>query len=442
MSRLRRDSPLWAAARVAAVTTAIAAVLYAFAAVGIVLLVRDDLTRRVDAALGGQLHFLQSRPLTTLELTQGRFGGGGFQREAIGATSVWIVYPDGRVASSPNSVALPAAYRHVLGPQSATIDGYGYRLVGGPLDTGWLVLGASTYYVDYTTRVLVIEALIVALPVLALVFGAALAIGRWSAAPIDRARRRLLEFTADASHELRTPLQVIDAEVSLALLQERSAVSYRGTIENIARESGRLRRLVEALLWLARFDALPSRPQAEVVDVARRAADAVERFRAPADRKRQRLALVEEGVEPARLLAPAEWIDRLLGVLIDNACRYTPEGGTVRVVVEKRDGHVTLRVEDSGPGIPAEERDRVFERFHRLENDGRGSGLGLSIAAAVVQATRGRWRVGESPEGGASLSVTWAAAGPSREQLESGTLPTGPTKTSLGRPGSSRPSGL
>jgi signal transduction histidine kinase len=415
VSRFRRDSPLWAAARVAAVATAVAAVLYGLAAAGIVVLVLNIVTQQLDGALASQLHYLQERPLLALDRAEGRVGGGS--RNA--STALWIVYPDGHVQASPTSPALPERYRHVEAATQVTIDGYGFRLAGGALGNGWLVLGTSTDPIDYVARALIFEVLVIAVPVLVLVFLSALAIGRWSAAPIDRARRRLLQFTADASHELRTPLQVIEAEVSLALLQQRNASSYRETIENISKESGRLRRLVDDLLWLARFDALPSRPRAEVVDLGEMAADAVERFRAPAEKRRQRLVLEAARAAPALLLAPSEWIDRLLGVLIDNACRYTPEGGVIRVGVEASDGQVTVRVEDSGPGIPAADRERVFERFHRLENDGRGSGLGLSIAGAVVQATRGRWRVGESAEKGASMAVTWPAARPPREPAAS-----------------------
>jgi signal transduction histidine kinase len=421
--RLRRDSPLWAAARVAAVATAIAAVLYAVAAFGIVVLVLSTLTQRVDGALADQLRYFQDRPLAAVNRAQGAAGVGNGPRDPFSASALWIVYADGQVRASPTSPPLPDRYRHVEAPTAVTIQGYGYRLVGGPLGSGWLVLGTSSAYIDFTARALIFELLVVAIPVLVLVFLSALAIGRWSAAPIDRARRRLLEFTADASHELRTPLQVIEAEVSLALLVQRSAPSYRETIENISRESRRLRHLVDDLLWLARFDNLPGRPRAEVVDVGRLAGDAVERFRAPAERKHQRLSLEAGRAGQALVLAPPDWIDRLLGVLLDNACRYTPEGGWIRVAVEPRDGQVMLQVEDSGPGIPADQRQRVFERFHRLNEDGRGSGLGLSIAAAVVQATRGRWRLGESPEKGASMAVSWPAVRGSREAVAAGTEP-------------------
>jgi signal transduction histidine kinase len=421
--RPRRNSPLWVAARVAAVATAIAAVLYALAAFGIVLLVLNTLTQQVDGALAAQLQFYQERPLAAVNRVQGLSGAGNSPRDTVYASAIWIVYPDGQVQASPTSPTLPERYRHAGAPAAATIQGEGYRLMGGPLGSGWLVLGTSTYYIDFTVRALTFEILVGAVPVLLVVFLSALAIGRWSAAPIDRARRRLLDLTADASHELRTPLQVIEAEVSLALLMQRGASSYRETIENISRESRRLRHLVDDLLWLARFDNVPGRPRAEVVDVGRLAADAVERFRAPAEQKGQRLSLEAGRAGQALVVAPPDWIDRLLGVLIDNACRYTPAGGSVRVAVEPREGQVTLRVEDSGPGIPADQRERVFERFHRLNDDGRGSGLGLSIAGAVVQATRGRWRLGESPEKGASMAVSWQAVRGAREAVAGGTEP-------------------
>ncbi len=106
--------------------------------------------------------------------------------------------------------------------------------------------------------------------------------------------------------------------------------------------------------------------------------------------------------------APPEWLDRLLGVLLDNACRYTPPDGTVDVRVGRRDGRVRLAVEDSGPGIPAGERAHIFDRFRRASDAPGGSGLGLAIADAVVRGSGGRWEVGTSPSGGASMAVTWS----------------------------------
>jgi signal transduction histidine kinase len=114
-------------------------------------------------------------------------------------------------------------------------------------------------------------------------------------------------------------------------------------------------------------------------------------------------------VEPVSTMisAPPEWLDRLLGVLVDNACRYTPAGGTVDVRVGRQDNRVRLAVEDSGPGIAPQERSHIFDRFRRASETPGGSGLGLAIAAAVVGSSGGRWDVGTSVAGGASMAVSW-----------------------------------
>jgi signal transduction histidine kinase len=215
-----------------------------------------------------------------------------------------------------------------------------------------------------------------------------------------------MEFTADASHELRTPLSVIEATTTLALSRDRDATWYRTAFVRVHAESGRIRRLVEDLLWLARFDATRGQPDAEPVDVAVLAEQAADRFTSLAEARGLSLSL-DSGPEPAVVTAPPEWLDRLLGVLLDNACKYSGPSGTVEVVVRTEGNRVRLKVDDSGPGIPPEERKRIFDRFHRATQQSGGAGLGLAIADAVVRATNGRWNVGGSAAGGASMSVTW-----------------------------------
>ena len=101
---------------------------------------------------------------------------------------------------------------------------------------------------------------------------------------------------------------------------------------------------------------------------------------------------------------------RLVGVLVDNATKYAPPGGAVAVRVAAGGGRVRLVVDDTGPGIPLEQRARIFDRFHRATDEQGGAGLGLAIADAVVRATGGRWTVGDAPGGGARLAVTWPRA--------------------------------
>jgi signal transduction histidine kinase len=258
------------------------------------------------------------------------------------------------------------------------------------------------------------------------VFLGAMAIGRRVAAPIEEARRRQMEFTADASHELRTPLSVIEATTTLALSRDRDTRWYRLAFQRIHVESDRIRRLVEDLLWLARLDATREQSNAEPVDVGVLAEQAVDRFRTRAEARDLSLSLDVAG-EGVVITTPPEWLDRLLGVLLDNACKYSAVGGTVVVRVAQEggrgalphgargrgalphgaSGRVRLLVDDSGPGIPAEERPRIFDRFHRATDGAGGAGLGLAIADAIVRATGGRWDVGTSEQGGARMSVTW-----------------------------------
>ncbi len=324
-------------------------------------------------------------------------------------TYVWLVSPDRPVTRlSAGAPQLPAAsvpadrstLTAQLGPGTFRLDTARY---GGAL----LVAGQSLAEQDH------IEALLgggeaLAAPVLLLaVFIGSLVIGLRALTPVEQSRRRQLEFTADASHELRTPLSVISAETSIALGGQRKAADYRSALGRIQNESERLRRIVEDLLWLARFDSQPPPPGSEPLDLATIAAGCADRFGGVASSQAIDIEVDGEGSEPAWISAPPEWIDRLAGVLADNACRYAGPGGTVRIGVGQRAGRVTLTVEDSGPGVPARDRDRLFDRFHRATEQGGGAGLGLAIADSIVRSTGGQWRIGDSALGGALFSVSW-----------------------------------
>jgi signal transduction histidine kinase len=193
----------------------------------------------------------------------------------------------------------------------------------------------------------------------------------------------------------------------LALNVKRSAPEYRRALEQIAGESKRLRHIVEDLLWLARLDSLPSAPPTGAVDLASVVSVCADRFRAIGDRRRITITVTEKGVVPPIVFAPAEWLDRLVSVLLDNACRYANDKGQVAVTVSAEDERVVLVVDDSGPGISAADRERIFQRFHRASDVPGGAGLGLSIADAVVRATAGDWTVTTAPLGGARIAVSW-----------------------------------
>jgi signal transduction histidine kinase len=391
--------------RVALAATGLVGVAYLLVAIAVVAIFTQNQVQQIDAQL-------------THSLSYGGPTGGDEPYEGPppnhpGGLPVlaWIVLTDGRVVPDRNNpVSLPASYWKVTSPVTATIDGLDIRLAGfTAADGDRLVLGQSLQPL-YDSRGTIVSAEVLIAPLLlAIVFLGAVAIGRRVATPIEVARRRQLEFTADASHELRTPLSVIEAHTSLALQQERSNEWYRTAFGRVDRESKRMHRLVDDLLWLARFDATQAAPRSEPVDLAALAGQTIDRFSAVAETRRLHLSVEATG-DGLVINAPPEWLDRLLGVLVDNACKYSPDGGTVGVTIAAHGGRVSLTVDDAGPGIPATERDRIFDRFHRATDAGAGAGLGLAIADAIVRATHGRWAVGESPAGGARMSVSWPPA--------------------------------
>jgi len=322
---------------------------------------------------------------------------------------VWRLNTSGQVVqSSSNSPPYPTGLS-VSGPTTARIAGTDFRLAVATVPDGRVVVGESLASVESTTSTLLFAELLVGPVLIVLVFFGTIAVSWRVASPIERVRQQQLAFTADASHELRTPLSVIEAETSLALRRESDAPAYRGALERIGDEATRLRRIVEDLLLLARADALPPPPTTEVTELVAAARSATERFKAVAVARNVDLStdLLDKA---APVAVPAEWVDRLLGILLDNACRYTPEGGRVIVSVDSHRNRSRIGVDDSGPGIPPEERRRIFNRFHRATATASGAGLGLAIADAIVQASRGRWELERAPIGGARIAVSWARA--------------------------------
>jgi signal transduction histidine kinase len=409
-SATRLGQVLRASLRVALATTAVVAVLYLVLAGAVYAIVSNNLTSQVDDRLRGALTETTRR--ITGEQDDRSVHGPPGDRDYDAPLLGWLVGPNGNVVANMGGLVLPASARAISSPQTISVGSYEVRVAGtavGPNGGSRLVVGQSLDPVRRAQATLLRAEAALGPIVLLVVFLGAVATARRVAAPIENARLRQLEFTADASHELRTPLAVIEANTSLALAQKRDESWYRSAFERVDAESRRMRRLVEDMLWLARFDATDARPGSEPIDLGVLAQNSADRFAVVAETRRLSLAVrVHPG--PMVVRAPGDWLDRLLGVLLDNACKYAPQGGRVRVRVEPDASRVRLTVEDSGPGIPVDQRDRIFDRFHRGTNAAVGSGLGLAIADAIVRATNGRWQIAESAEGGASMSVSWPRA--------------------------------
>ncbi len=421
------SSPSRSARRVALFATALLLAVYVVSAAVSDLVVLDHLQANLDSRLSARLTELvafAARGRLGAERTAPPAAGGGpappvsteaelgvpFDPDDAPVLGWWVTSgasaAGGRVLSlQPGAPALPEALAARNGPIDVTLAGLPFRIEGAAARGGRVVVGTSLAQLGTVRSTLVvIEGVLLPLVLLSF-FAVAYAIGRRSALPVERARLAQVEFTADASHELRTPLSVIEAEVGLTLSAPRDAPSYRAALERVAGESRRLRAIVDDLLWLARLDARPAPAYQEVVDLAEVAHSVVERFGSLAHRRGLRLSAT--GRAGAFVQAPAELIERLVSVLVDNACRYCPAGGTVEVAAALLEGRPTITVDDSGPGVPVGERERIFDRFHRGRSSPEGAGLGLAIAERVVAATGGEWQLGTSPAGGARFRVSW-----------------------------------
>ena len=408
-----------ASLRVAAISTGLVAVVYAIFAAVVVMFVTNNLTTQVDSRLATALAAYERFVPRFTANGVGDTGQGGLNSPAL----AWLVFPAGnQMTTIGDQTQLPAADAGVTGPITTQVKGVEIRLVGTDVVTNVgparLVVGYNVESVSQARSTLIVTEAVAGVVLLLLVFFGTLVVGRRVGAPIELARQRQLEFTADASHELRTPLAVIEAQTSLALAQDRDPTWYRNAFERVGSESGRIRRLVDDLLWLARVDTPEGRPAAEPVEVGVLVQQAAERFAAIAE-SRDITLQVSVGLGPLAVMGSSTWLDRLLGVLLDNAFKYAPMGGTVGLSVGVDGNRVRLVVEDSGPGIPADERPKIFDRFHRAVDEGYGSGLGLAIADAVVRHTHGRWEVSTSELGGARMLVSWPRVlGGSRDQAE------------------------
>lgn len=224
---------------------------------------------------------------------------------------------------------------------------------------------------------------------------------------LQAAADRQAQFTADASHELRTPLSIILSRTQTMLKRERRGDEYRDAMETCERAASRMRQLVESLLLLARFDAGTGPTKPAPVDLVQVVTEAVELMHPVAAEKS--VHLQTQLVDSAPCLGDADQLTQVVINLLSNAIRHSPSGSDVRVQLEIRNDELQLSVTDNGPGIAAENHERIFERFFRVDpsrntNDG-GTGLGLAITRAITESHGGQIQVASEPGKGAKFVV-------------------------------------
>jgi heavy metal sensor kinase len=227
-------------------------------------------------------------------------------------------------------------------------------------------------------------------------------------ARLDQSFDHMRRFVADASHELRTPISIIRGEADVTLAHERSAAEYKQALALVLDESRRLSRLVDDLLNLARADAGRVKLRVEEFYLNELLAECCRSAQTLAGQRG--IALEYLPHDDLAFRGDEELVRRMVMNLIDNAIRYTPEGGRVTVALDARDGDVAIRISDTGRGIAPEVVPHVFERFYRGDKarsrqDG-GFGLGLAIVKWIADSHRGAVEVASTPGAGSTFTVT------------------------------------
>lgn len=231
---------------------------------------------------------------------------------------------------------------------------------------------------------------------------------------------QLRRFTADSSHELRTPLAVLRGIGEAAVAERRSPAEYEETIGSMLEEIDRMSSLVETLLRLSHGDAGTIRLSREAVDLDQLARDVAASLGILAEERNQKV-IVDSSIQ-VTVRADRLVLREAVTNVLDNAIKYGPDGSTVTMRVDRVGDEGLLAITDEGPGVPAEHRDRIFNRFFRIDEarsrERGGAGLGLAIAKWAVEIHGGRITVHGARDGGSEfrISLPLAESSPTHQQ--------------------------
>ncbi len=230
-------------------------------------------------------------------------------------------------------------------------------------------------------------------------------------ARLESSFEQLRRFTADASHELRTPLSVIRGIGEIGLHETRTPAEYKEAMGSMLEEVDRLTTLVDTLLRLSHGDAGTVRLSRESVDVGQLARDVVSSLGILAEERNQRLRI--EVADSISVTADRLVLREAITNVVDNAIKYSPRRSAIEIRVHGDGDRAIVDVADEGSGIAAEHRQRIFDRFFRLDEgrsrDSGGTGLGLAIARWAVEANGGHISVDSGPNGGSIFRIVLPA---------------------------------
>jgi heavy metal sensor kinase len=236
-------------------------------------------------------------------------------------------------------------------------------------------------------------------------------------ARVEQSVGEMRQFSAALAHELRTPLAVLRGEAELALATSSSDDDRRQALSRQIDECDRLTRLINQILMLARAEAGEIPIASEPIDVAALAASVVDQIEPVAAARG--IVMSRGGSLGCVVRGDAGWLERLLLILLDNAIKFTGEGGWISVTFRRSDGVARLTVTDSGSGIAPDALPHVFERFYRADrarSQTQGTGLGLALAKWIVERHEGAIRVKSEPGVGSKFTVSLPAVLDSIEQ--------------------------
>ncbi|MDR3589354.1 MAG: ATP-binding protein [Negativicutes bacterium] len=271
---------------------------------------------------------------------------------------------------------------------------------------GMLLVFEDIHQQENLLRTLVLALIATGLVCLILSLLASVYMANRALIPVRQAWQQQKDFLADASHELRTPLAVIQTNLEIVMSsQEETVASQDKWLSNIRDESDHMAKLVNSLLFLARADSQQQPLAKELFDLDRTAAGAAEPFVGLAAAKGLAFNILVDTEVTIR--GDEDRIRQVIGILLDNAIRHTPPGGTVSLQVARSDNKAVMTVADTGDGIPSAHLAKIFDRFYQVDSSrGKGgAGLGLAIAKWIVQQHGGRIEAVSPPGSGARFTV-------------------------------------
>jgi heavy metal sensor kinase len=238
-------------------------------------------------------------------------------------------------------------------------------------------------------------------------------------ARLEDAVQQMRQFTASISHELRTPLTALRGEAEVALMEARSPETYRKVLASQLEEFDKLTQMINRLLTLARAEGGEIHLASDRVNISALVSSLTAQMEPLAAWKRIQLRTSVQ--DDIYVSGDRDWLECAVLNLLDNAIKFTPQGGSVSVMVTAEDHSACLDVQDTGVGIPAEALPHVFERFYRAEpsrsKEFEGAGLGLALVKWVVESHRGHVTVESHPGRGSRFQVWLPAAAPFRQSL-------------------------